>query len=218
MTTDLIKRLVQIPYDILLRTYLPKKIGVYNSVAVREPVLLDATDHFPKKKTGLINGITTLIDESDTVLEIGAGRGVATVWCARDADEIISYEASERMYAATKETLELNGVTDTVDLYHGIVDPDVDVWGSHDNASTILPSDLPNADMLVTDCEGAEMDILTALDEFPPKMIVEAHDCFGVPTEDVVEFLETHGYTVDSVELHTPNATREANVVTAHRS
>lgn len=213
---SLIHSLFQIPYDVLLRPYLPRKIGVYNSVAVREPALLDATDYYPKKKTGLINGISMHISEDDTVLEIGTGRGVATVCCARRCKKIISYEASERMYATATETIKLNGVADTVDLYMGLVGSDVDVWGPHDDAPTIAPSDLPSADMLVTDCEGAEMSILTGLDELPAKLVVEAHDCFGVPTDDVIDFLETRGYIIDSIELHTPNATREANVVTAH--
>lgn len=220
----MIREALRVPYNKLVRQHLPRKIGVYNGVSVRFPKFLDFEDHVQDWKAGTVGGVKEAVDIGDTVVEIGSGFGVCTVWAARKVTEtgnVFTYEASSNRFDILNETLELNGVSENVRTHHALVGNDIDVFGPLSEAEKISPSKLTNCDVLVTDCEGAELEILSDLqqrDEFQPRsVVIETHGFAGSETEAVIDILESQGYHIESVTMASPYSNEEEDnrVVTA---
>lgn len=182
-------------YDSVLRNRLPRKLGVLNGVIARRPRLLDRTDHDPVYKSALIKPLRDEAATGDTVINIGGGTGVSTVAAAEQvglSGHVICYEGGKQYVELCQEALELNGVTEQAEVRHKIVGDDVDVWGEAGN--TVSPSDLPDCDVLVMDCEGAEWSILEGLNQRPRVLVVEVHPQFDVAVADVQALLDGWGY------------------------
>jgi hypothetical protein len=60
---------------------------------------------------------------------------------------------------------------------------------------------LPECDVLVLDCEGAEVDILTQMDIWSDVVIVETHGIFDAPAKKIREILVEKGYKVLSKDV-----------------
>ncbi|MDX1746311.1 MAG: hypothetical protein R3324_10265, partial [Halobacteriales archaeon] len=163
-------------YNSLLRPHLPRKIAVYNGVPVRNVKLLDTTDEFPDYEAPLVEAIRRRVRPGDAVTIVGGGLGVGSVVAARAAGidgTVQTFEASESGCRLIRETLVLNRATDLVDLTHAIVGDAVDVHGPIDGAIELAPEDLPEGDVLVLDCEGAELGIMTGRDLSERVVVVE---------------------------------------------
>lgn len=206
-----LRKVLRKPYNQYLRNRLPRKIGVYNGVAVRFPRFLDLDDHTPDWKAGTVGSVKTAVAEGDIVVEIGSGFGVCTVWAARktrDSGSVVTYEASADRYEVLLETLDLNGVSDRIETHHALVGEEVDVFGSMGDVKRVHPEELPNPDVFITDCEGAELNLLNQLDNqsgFSPRsMVIETHGFAGSSTEDVCERLEKMGYRIVNTEPASP--------------
>jgi len=211
-----LRDLLRKPYNKFVREHLPRKIGVYNGVAVRFPRFLDFDDHTQNWKKGTVGRVKDAVREGDRVLEVGSGFGVCTVWAARQAGTdggVVTYEASADRYAILKETLELNEVSDRVRTHHALVGENVDVFGPLADANQIPPRDLPDADVFITDCEGAELDLLTELfeeDELRPRsLVIETHGFAGSSTEAVVNCLRKQDYEIIGIQQASPHGNRE---------
>lgn len=92
-------------YDKWLRDELPKKIGVYNGIAVRDRGLFDLTDEQPDYEDPLITAIENEIRTGDSALILG--RGVSSVVAARAAGpegDVTVYEASTEQHDVVIET------------------------------------------------------------------------------------------------------------------
>lgn len=115
---------------------------------------------------------------------------------------VISYEASLEMINITDGALEINkevladNILARVDVHHALVGTEVDVWGSAARAESVPPLELPNCDVLVTDCEGAELYLIKKMKIIPRAAIIEANPNKGVETESVVVELEKRDYSV----------------------
>ena len=203
--SGLIKRL----YNRLLRDHLPRKIGVYNGVPVRGPKLLDRTDVHPEHEHGLVAATRAALSPGDDAVLIGGGFGTSAVH-ASDAvgpeGSVTVYEASRDMFECLTDTLSMNDCNN-VTARHAVVGQPGDIWGELGDADHVLPTGLPSCDVLQLDCEGAELDILAALDKWPPEIVVETHGVYGAPTDDVIELLEERGYTVGQIRDHIPGST-----------
>jgi hypothetical protein len=175
---DTLADLARPVYDAAVRDRLPRKLAVCDDVVARRVRLLDRRDHWPDYEAELLDAIREHVEPGDTVVDVGGGFGVAAVVAAREAGpdgSVLSYEAAQRQIGRIRETAELNGVAERVDVVHGLVCADVDVWGSAVGAETVNASDLPDGDVLVVDAEGAESTIVDALDDRFPTIIVEVH-------------------------------------------
>jgi len=218
-----IRSLFRYPYNTFVRPYLPRKIGMMNGVAVRWPRLFDIDDHTPDWKAGTVSAVRESITSADTVVEIGGGFGVCTVWAAREAEgpngagEVISFEAAENRVEVMRETIELNKVSDAVSVRHAVVGESVDVFGEMEGASKVSPAELPNCDVLVMDCEGAEFDILKHIQERddwrPDRVVVETHGFAGAPTDEIKTVLRELGYSIAGTRLASPHNSGEENDV-----
>lgn len=201
-------------YDRVLRKYLPRKLGRLNGVTARHPRLFDRTDVFPSYEAELVDALETHVCPSDHVLVIGGGLGVTATIAARHGDHVTAYEASHQRYQLLRETLELNGVTESVEPHHALVGPAINVNGVPADR-TVSPDSLPECDVLEIDAEGAETEILRHLDIRPRVIIVEAHRQQGAPADAIAEQLSGLGYEI--VDSQTQNRRKGIVILTAVR-
>lgn len=187
--------LIQKIYNAALRPYTPRTFGVYAGVPAKGAHLLDATKNHPEYKQGLIQSIETEVDDGDTVCLIGFGRGISSVYALRaGADEVIAYEGAREMIELGRETLAMQDLGDDVQIRHVIVGEAIDIYGTTGSAQTVAPSELPECDVLVMDCEGAEISILEGMTRVPATTIIETHPPKGAADEDVRALLDGLGY------------------------
>jgi hypothetical protein len=199
----LLRRTVHFGYFGLLRPRFPYTAVDYNGVIVRNAKLFDRyvpgqrADR-PNYESGVVDALERHVDAGDSVVVIGGGWGVTAVRAARKtgaAGSVVVYEASKEMTARVAETLALNGVEDRVDLTNAVVGHGVDVWGEATD-DVVHPSELPECDVLVLDCEGAEVDVLVDMAIDPRVIAVETHGLYDAPSNEVAALLEERGYTV----------------------
>lgn len=192
------KRVLRTLYNRLLRPYLPRKIAVYNGVPVRNIKLLDQSDVYPTYEEALLEGIRQQVQADDEVVIVGGGLGVSTVVAARQCGpggSVVTFEGSPERASLAGETLALSNLQERASIREAIVGPEIAVHGETGDVSTVSPEDLPDCDVLVLDCEGAELEIL----EEPPDaraIVVETHRFLDAPEEDVRALLDRHGYEV----------------------
>lgn len=207
-------------YDRFVRHKLPRKFGIYNGVVTRKFYLLDlkGSEHEPEYKQELVQCITENVKPGDTVVEIGSGYGVSTVWAARKTGphgHVDGYEGGARQVDALREALKVNGeihdqnLVERVDVNHAIVGKGIEIYGPADGATQIDPADLPDADVVVMDCEGTEIDILQSIGAKPRTFVVESHPEVGSPTSASKSAMESEGYTVSMTrKKKTKNGTK----------
>lgn len=186
-------------YDNYVRDRLPRKVGVYNGVPVRDRALLDVTDEQPDYEGALVAGIRRQVMTDDNVVVVGGGRGVSSVSAAMatgSRGEVNCFEGGKKQYERLMETLKLNCVENWTSAHHAIVGSDVDVYGKTGDAEVIEPADMPDCDVLVLDCEGAEYEILQDIRQRPGTIVVETHGFLGTPESDVRHVLSDIGYEV----------------------
>jgi threonine dehydrogenase-like Zn-dependent dehydrogenase len=174
-------------------------MGSFNGVPVRGIHLFDSTDTFPAYEAPLLSAVRGTVQSGDTVVVIGGGRGVSTVVAAQRAGpsgDVIAYEAGEERVAMATETVELSNMEDTARIEHAVVGDDVEIVGDLGDPDYILPTAVPDADVLVLDCEGAELGILSAIEQEPRAIIVETHGFLDAPEAAVREILADTGYEV----------------------
>lgn len=200
-------RYLRLIYDSYIRERLPQKIGVYNGVPVRDRALFDVTDEQPEYEEPLVDGIEQTIQPGDTVIVVGGGRGVSAVLAARStgvSGDVSVYEGSKEQYNLVCETVELNCLTNRIAVEFAVVSEAVSLWGKGPQASVLDPADLPQCDVLVLDCEGAELNIVTDLTTYPRHIVVETHGNLGVPPDEMEQELKAHGYTITDREVEVP--------------
>lgn len=197
--------IIQTAYDLIIRPRLAQtNYRICAGVTVRDRTVLDATKRNPGYKVGLLRAIHDQVDDGDDVLVIGAGRGVSTVHAARSgAKTVTSIDAASRMLEQCRETFADNWlpVDCEVVLRHGLVGDEIEVYGDASMAPVIPVADLPDCDVLVMDCEGAEKSILEDMDSLPQKFVIETHPGRGVPTSVIEDLLAKHGKRFDRREF-----------------
>jgi len=202
-----VQKSVKFCYNSLVRPFLPTRIAAHNGVPVRSVKIFDQTISFPDYERGLIDAIRTYGQPGDTIVQVGGGLGVSAVASARRVEpsgEVIVYEGSREYVQKVHETLSLNGVEELVTVTQAVVGEARDLWGDATETKTVSPTTLPDCNMLVLDCEGAEQMILDVLEIRPKTLVVESHGLFNSPTEDVKEQIQELGYDIESVEPELP--------------
>jgi hypothetical protein len=217
-------------YNLLLRPYLPKRTVSYNGVLVGANRVTDGLNpsqddgNRPNYESGICHQLRTVVEPGDTVLVVGGGWGVTTTVAAQQVGEdgrVHVYEGAVEYVPRIEETVQRNDVAARVTVHEAIVGTPTEVWGN-ETKNRIDPGELPECDVLEMDCEGAEIEILKALDATPPKIIVETHGNLGAPTDDVASVLESSGYSIvderigalDREEMH---RSQDVKVLTALR-
>jgi len=196
-------------YNHYIAALLPSICAQYNGVETFGAKLFDNYISWRKKnkpsyESGLVDSLIQNVDSSDHVVIVGGGWGVTAVRSAQvvGSDGKVSvFEGSESQIAKVNSTIELNGVSDRVDINHAVVGPNIGVYGNTGDAEIVSPSDLPKCDVLELDCEGSELEILQNLELRPRVIIVESHGRYNSSTKDVIDTLNDLNYHIKSVSL-----------------
>ena len=199
---QLTRKSIWFSYNNYLRTLLPKRTVKYNGVLVNAGRLADSfipwqSTDIPDYEGGLMRGIREYVDEDDTVVVVGGGWGVSTVVAARYAGSsgrVHTFEGAKEAVRMVQETVDKNQVGDQVSVQHAIVAQANSLRGNADGARIMHPSDLPECDVLVLDCEGAELDVIEEMDIQPKELIVETHGMFDATEQKVRNLLKIAGY------------------------
>jgi tRNA A58 N-methylase Trm61 len=203
-------------YNKTIRSYLPKKVGVYNSVAIRTPRLFDRHDVFPEYKAGTVSQVRDAVMRGDRVVEAGTGSGVCAVCAARNTGptgSILSHEGAIEQIETARETTELNGVENLVEIRHALIGPEIELYGNADNASRIPFKELPSCDVFISDVEGAESSFVSEIETISPReAVVETHGHHNSPTNEIVSELKDQGYCVESIIPAMENETDKDNM------
>jgi len=196
-------------YNRTLRRMSPRTVVQYNKVYVRDGYVVDRIFPFvgggrANYETRIVEGIRNHVKKGDSVIIVGGGFGVATVVAAQHAGEqgdVTCLEGSAEQIRKVSETLHLNNVSSRVRLRHGLVGSDYAVWGEKGDPDRITPNELPDCDVLIMDCEGAERDILNKTDIQPEIIIVETHGIYDSPKSVVCDLLEKRNFEILSTRL-----------------
>lgn len=204
----MIRNYIQTLYDETIRDFLPRKIKVYNGVALRIGRLFDTTVVAPNYKQGTNDSLREYCRHDDHVVVIGGGFGVSAVVAAHSADSVTVYEGGITPAQQVRETAGLNRVEDAVEVREAIVAEGHDVYGEDITNENILPRELPDCDVLEMDCEGAEVSILKKMEISPRVVIVESHPSFDSQPEEIRSLLIENGYEiVNRFQLESGNVT-----------
>jgi hypothetical protein len=90
----MLKSAAQTVYDSTIRDFLPRKIKVYNGVALDIGRLLDTNVVDPNYKYPTNDGLRTHCRHDDHVVVVGGGLGVSAVVAAHTADTVTVYEGA----------------------------------------------------------------------------------------------------------------------------
>lgn len=198
------------------REYIPRKIGMYNGVAVRRPSILEIKDVYPDAEIHTLSNFSQFLNRGDEVVVIGGGWGIVAVKAAKivgKTGRVIVFEGSQEYVERIHETAQLNGVENILTVNHAIVGNKENVWGSSSGADFVSPTDLPDCDVLQLDCEGSELEILREITISPQTIFVEVHGMFGVSIEQTRREIKKRGYTI--VDENVYSESRGGVVLTA---
>lgn len=200
--------LIKRSYDRLLRPHLPRKLGYFGGFVVRFPKLFDFTDVNHEMQNFERGVHKTQTRAGDTVVVVGVGSGVSTIAGAKAAGgdgRVVGFEASSELAEANRESMELNDVDDIVEIIaRPVTEITLNTWGEEVAGEGVSPTDLPEADVLELDCEGAELEILEQITFRPRILSIEAHPPFGVDVEDVEKWLSENDYKIIKKRLDAP--------------
>lgn len=200
----LLKRGTHFSYDKVIRQNLPRRTVAFNGIQVRAARLGDSlipweeTD-IPTYEGALIRGIRNQVQKGDTVVIVGGGWGVSTVVAANKVGpggKVITYEGAKEAVDDIRDTVQLNDFQERVSLEHAVVAEEISLRGDSNGFEPVPPSELPECDVLVLDCEGAEVTILEEMAIRPRTLVVETHGMYEAPKSKVEELIERLGYDV----------------------
>lgn len=187
---------------------------VLNGVAVPGTEFDEKCDHHPDHENTVVTALRRHVRRGDSVVVVGGGWGTTTVVAARMTHfegDVTTYEPSEKMIDILRRTLEVNRVADVVSVHHAAVGS---VSGSSerifghggDSIDNVSPANLPDCDVLDVDCEGAELEILRALECTPRLLTVEVHPHLGCSHAAVETQLHRLGYDIVTKEPIHPDS------------
>jgi hypothetical protein len=141
---------------------------------------------------GLRLAHTAVTQTGDHVVIIGGGNGISATTAANNVGpdgKVSIYDGmtgeEHHRFGVTHilKSLELNGVGDRCEAYHGLVgtkDDTVEMYSEYMkyDVPLIHPEDLPECDILEFDCNGMELTILKNLEIRPRAMIIEVEAPF----------------------------------------
>lgn len=208
------KAILQRYYD-KVRPWLPRRRGTYRGYVARDDRLFDLTTSRPDYKEGVVGALRDHAPEKDVCI-VGFGRGVTSMIAIEaGANSVTAYEAAAEMIDLGLESFELNGVpTDDLTVRHALVGEAVDLFGSARGADVVDPADLDPLDVLVLDCEGAEVSIIESLTSLPEIMIVETHPGKGADAETVEQLMQDQGLDVEAVPYEPGDETKSVLIGT----
>lgn len=187
----------------------PRVFGVHAGVIHRNSRLLAKDHRRDRHKCGLMSSIEKYVKDGDSVTLVALGQGLTTVHAIRaGAGDVTAYEGSEKMISIAQETFELNLTPreyDRITIRHAVVGNPINVWGNFDEDAAVDPADLLCGDVLILDCEGSELSILSGLQNLPQIILCETHPQLGSSKDSVAKVMKKKGYETNDLPLHDPD-------------
>lgn len=189
-----------------LRPRLPDSTGKYTKLngilAPRaDTKLLDTYIGLINYEGPLVRSMKQQIEPGDRVVIVGGGYGVSAVVASKlvgSKGTVTVFEGAKKMIPVIEETVALNSAP-AVEVYHNIVSEAIALYGDGGEASVISPEELPDCDVLVLDCEGAELDTLSNMTYTPRSVVVETHGHYGAPTSEILDLLAEYEITYNQL-------------------
>ncbi|MGB9965901.1 FkbM family methyltransferase [Halobacterium hubeiense] len=164
-----------------------------------DPVVPGHSLDKPGYEEAIVSALRNHVRQGDHVVVVGGGWGVSATVAAEQtgaSGNVHVYEGAQDGVEHVHETAALNGCEDRITVEHAIVGQEVSLYSDSGDAPVLPGSEIPACDVLVLDCEGAELDILADLTIEPSTIIVETHGFLGAPVDDVRDRLIDLGYSV----------------------
>jgi hypothetical protein len=206
-------------YNKSLRKILPRITVEYSKAGIKYPEKVELHNVLkrnsnPYYKIGFYLAIYDAVHKGDSVVIIGGGHGYGTVHVIRSgADNVTVYEASAEMLethaSITSHNLQPRDL-DAIDPVHAVVGQPMGITGTNIGES-ISVDDIPDCDVLILDCEGCEMSILSKLNQRPRDLVVEVHEP-ETSIVEIIEFLEDRDYRVDLIPHRWGNLDRKYDI------
>ena len=190
--------------SMFLKPLTPGRMVYSNDVPVRRAHFLSDNDDDPFYEEGLINRVQGTVRPGDDVVIIGGGNGISAVvaaWKTGSDGQLFVFEPAEQQVEKIHHISELNGIQDVLTVNHAHVGRLVSTFGNVSDSSHVPPKELPECDVLVMDCEGAELEILSNMEIKPDQIVVETHGMLDSSQNEVVDLLKDNGYEIDGQEL-----------------
>lgn len=203
--TSMLRDALSYMYNLTVRSYLPRRIRVFNGVAARsEQRMLDLEydPAVPQYEQPLCDAIRKNVKKNDDVVVVGGGKGVSTVLSLEHSHlegTATVIEASERQCSDIREVLRWHGLSNRAEVRHASIGEIRNAYGTLGHPTELSAEDIPDCDVLVMDCEGAEKRILSNLDSRPRVIVTETHGCFDSPTQRAITRLREMRYETDLV-------------------
>ena len=175
----------------------------------------------PKRELGLRLAHIALTRMGDHVVIIGGGEGLSAITAAQQVGKngsLTIYDGligEENVFGTTKieRNLELNGISHIWKIHQGFVTTrksdiinkkiNFNKVANNPQPPIIHPTELPECDVLETDCNGAELLILQNMNIRPRALIIELEAPFykeffnnGEHPRDVLSLINDIGYTI----------------------
>lgn len=176
-------------YNRWLRERLPREYAVVQGdIVTRHRRLLDISRYHDDYERTESDALRAVIKPGDHVLILGGGFGVTSVVASRATGaegRVTVYEAVPEMAEICIEAVRINHTPSVVTVRTAAVETVTNATheGFGSPSESVSAADLPDADVLSLDVEGAELDILRAID-LPSRVICGVHP--GLVDEDAV--------------------------------
>lgn len=110
---------------------------------------------------------------------------------------VIVFEPSPEMINIIQQTLALNATPEVYDLRQTLIGPPLQVYTDKEIEDIDKTEELPQCDLLLLDCEGAEYEIIENLETRPQYVIIELHpDLVEHSPDAVLTAASQYGYEI----------------------
>ena len=167
------------------------------------------------------------IKKEDVIVDIGAHIGIFSIMASQKGSIVFSYEPVPENFLLLKKNIELNKITNIKAVNKAVCSDNKKRkmslepvnFGGHSFFSSseksievqcitlekiLLDNNIEKIDLLKIDCEGAEYDILLKAGDVMKKIkriAMEYHTIEGHTDQELVVFLEKHGFKVEKLPL-----------------
>lgn len=157
--------------------------------------MLDISDSI-EIKPNAIQQIRKYVDLGDSVVEVATGEGFFAAVCLTEGAYVQTFEPQQSRIDRAKNYHHKLGFTDNIEYNHALIESTHKNFPGISAAEELSARVLPSADVLLLDCEGAELDILKQLESSYDRILVECHSDLGANPERITHLLTGSGYEV----------------------
>lgn len=146
--------------------YLPKHVTQY------------VPKDIPDYEEQYLSALSTIIDSGDNVVLIGGGEGVSSIVAAKSvgpSGSVHTYEAAAEAADKAQTLVDFHELNNLVKITHSIVEVEGALRGNSKGADVVPIGEIPEADVLGIDADGAEFEMIKNIPQWATTLAVEHH-------------------------------------------